>query len=244
MMQNCFLSKIIFAKDFLPQTKNRINAFTLAEVLITLAIIGVVAAMTIPSLINSTKDLELKTAWKKEFSILNQAGISMAADNGGDLVNLFGTVAGQEDTMIDYYSQYLKVTKKCMTGKLATDGCWHKFQKFYKYSGDPYENDWDTLGGLVLNDGTFVALVLNSPTCTHTDTAKDNGCGYITVDVNGFKGPNKVGKDIFGMFLLKNGTVAPYGTQDDAWQISPIGVCDLSVAGTLGWACSYKFLYE
>ena len=49
------------------------NAFTLAEVLITLAIIGVVAAMTMPTLINNTKGAQFKTAYKKALSVLNQA---------------------------------------------------------------------------------------------------------------------------------------------------------------------------
>lgn len=44
---------------------DRKNAFTLAEVLITLGIIGVVAAMTIPTLMNKTNDAELKSAYKK-----------------------------------------------------------------------------------------------------------------------------------------------------------------------------------
>jgi len=51
--------------------KNK-NAFTLAEVLVTLAIIGVVAALTIPSLVTRVQDIQYKTAWKKNYSLLNQ----------------------------------------------------------------------------------------------------------------------------------------------------------------------------
>ncbi len=50
--------------------------FTLAEVLITLGIIGVVAAMTIPTLMQKTNDSEIKSSYKKMMSVLNQA-ISM-----------------------------------------------------------------------------------------------------------------------------------------------------------------------
>lgn len=46
------------------------KGFTLAEVLITLGIIGVVAAMTMPALINATKNAELKTASKKGYSVV------------------------------------------------------------------------------------------------------------------------------------------------------------------------------
>lgn len=56
--------------------------FTLAEVLITLAIIGVVAAMTIPSVIINTNQQEYKTGLKKAVSVLNQAiTMNMALEN-------------------------------------------------------------------------------------------------------------------------------------------------------------------
>lgn len=58
------------------------SGFTLAEVLITLGIIGVVAAMTIPTLMNSTNGAEFKSGFKKIISTLNQAvTMSVAVDN-------------------------------------------------------------------------------------------------------------------------------------------------------------------
>ena len=60
-------------------------AFTLAEVLITLGIIGVIAAITIPNLINNIQERQLKEAWKKEYSVLNQLYQKIANDNGGSI---------------------------------------------------------------------------------------------------------------------------------------------------------------
>ncbi|MBO8430376.1 type II secretion system protein, partial [Spirochaetes bacterium] len=57
-------------------------AFTLAEVLITLGIIGVVAAMTLPSVINKTRNKELHTAFLKTYSELNQIAELFKADYG------------------------------------------------------------------------------------------------------------------------------------------------------------------
>lgn len=54
---------------------NQKNAFTLAEVLITLGIIGVVAAMTMPTLLNSTQGIQYKTAFKKSLSVISQAAV-------------------------------------------------------------------------------------------------------------------------------------------------------------------------
>ena len=67
------------------------GGFTLAEVLITLGIIGVVAAMTMPTLINSTQGAQYKTAYKKALSVLSQAVVMNIALEDYDLSQ---TVAG------------------------------------------------------------------------------------------------------------------------------------------------------
>ena len=61
------------------------RGFTLAEVLITLGIIGVVAAMTMPTLINSTQGAQYKTAFKKSLTVLSQAVVMNIALNDYDL---------------------------------------------------------------------------------------------------------------------------------------------------------------
>ncbi len=73
------------------------GGFTLAEVLITLGIIGVVAAMTMPTLINSTQGAQYKTAFKKSLTVLSQAVVMNIALNDYDLSQV---VAGEnyEDT--------------------------------------------------------------------------------------------------------------------------------------------------
>ena len=55
------------------------EGFTLAEVLITLGIIGVVAAMTIPTLIANTNGAKFRSQFKKTLSTLNQAGLMAQA---------------------------------------------------------------------------------------------------------------------------------------------------------------------
>ena len=61
------------------------GGFTLAEVLITLGIIGVVAAMTMPTLINSTQGAQYRTAFKKSLTVLSQAVVMNIALNDYDL---------------------------------------------------------------------------------------------------------------------------------------------------------------
>ena len=72
--------------------------FTLAEVLITLGIIGVVAAMTIPTLISNTNGAQFKTGFKKALSTLNQAVVMNVALADSD----FASIAGDETADTDY----------------------------------------------------------------------------------------------------------------------------------------------
>ena len=70
---------------------NKKSGFTLAEVLVTLMIIGVIAAMTIPSLMQSTSSQEYKAAFKKAVSMLNQAVTLNYALDGEDASDYTGT---------------------------------------------------------------------------------------------------------------------------------------------------------
>jgi len=95
------------------------NGFTLAEVLITLGIIGIVAAMTIPTLINQTKHAEYVTALKKASSVLSQAHEQIVADNGD-----FASALSNATTSTDFANVFvpkLKVAKNCATQAGTTD---------------------------------------------------------------------------------------------------------------------------
>lgn len=67
------------------------SGFTLAEVLITLAIIGVVAALTIPSLVSLYQKKEMEVAGKRAFSLLSQSVQRAKMDNGNTMINIAGT---------------------------------------------------------------------------------------------------------------------------------------------------------
>ena len=75
------------------------SGFTLAEVLITLGIIGVVAAMTIPTLIANTNGAKFRSQFKKSLSTLNQAGLMAQAQYDFDY-------AGATETCSDGASAY------------------------------------------------------------------------------------------------------------------------------------------
>ncbi|MBP7211578.1 type II secretion system protein [bacterium] len=92
---------------------NRQKAFTLAEVLITLGIIGVVAALTIPTLMAKTKKQQTTVALKKFYSTMSQAIKLSEVDNGDDSewkVDNTQDYSGRTffNTYLDKYIQYTK----------------------------------------------------------------------------------------------------------------------------------------
>ena len=104
------------------------GGFTLAEVLITLGIIGVVAAMTMPTLINSTQGAQYKTAFKKSLSVLSQAVVMNIALNDYDLSQVVagtnaqpgtddaaGTPASGAQTLWDVFHNRLNIVREAST---------------------------------------------------------------------------------------------------------------------------------
>ena len=136
-------------------------AFTLAEVLIALAIIGVIAAMTLPALINKINNAEIVAGVKKYQSLLNQAVTKYAVDNGC-IGNLSACTAfmGDDDTAghttaWNALKPYFNVTKNCGTD--AGQGCFPK-GVMYKYlnGGDRYIVDDQPFAKASLVDGASI----------------------------------------------------------------------------------------
>lgn len=210
------------------------KAFTLAEVLITIGVIGIVAALTIPTLIKNTQDMEFKTAWKKAYSDINQATQKIIEDNGGDLVNLctIGNIY-DNDCFRNAYLNYMSYIQKCDTDSIITQ-CW---------TSEPLgDRSLDTINGsrAILNNGSFIYFNYRDKACADTFFGNIPGgyCGIIQVDVNGYNGPNISGKDIFSMWATKN-KIAPFGTKGITW-----GVTCNPTSNIPGYGCAAKYLYQ
>ena len=190
-------------------------AFTLAEVLITLGIIGIVAAMTLPSLITKYKIHELRTRFQKTNSIVNQAlkytlndlGLSDYSD-----MNLFNLPNGSQASIyVPVYKEYNQVWEKQFKGakKLGRQEIMNNMNHknvsthplFTKtFWGEPA--DWGhlyaTSGNLtptyyLLPDGSLIGQIDAFGTCYASCTI-----ATIFFDTNGpYKGPNRYGYDFF-----------------------------------------------
>ena len=182
------------------------NAFTLAEVLITLAIIGIVAALTIPTLVQNYQTKAWNTA-----SQVFQRKLGEALR----VMNVQGTLAGYTTTeaFVDELSKHIKITRICENDDITT--CFSdtvtwgdeevdmsKVKKAKNFG----QNDWDTNTVAVQFANGVNGVIAYNPDCRQNQFSNDvitvgeNGistdCLAILYDVDGFKNPNTADKDI------------------------------------------------
>ena len=198
----------------------RFDAFTLAEVLITLGIIGVVAAMTMPTLMNQTNGAQYKAAYKKALSAISQGvTLNVALDDVSFADTKIGT-AGTKDANSDGTASVASLLNTRMNivkasdadnsgygtttvggestsnfpGTVSTKVC----QEPGKQPGDTgctiesADVTPDTF--LFFNDGSMFAFkAADAAACTKSAANADNNKAcFGVIDVNGTKGPNKV----------------------------------------------------
>lgn len=216
--------------------------FTLAEVLITLGVIGIVAAMTIPTIVQKTSTLQTVSKLKKGYSTLKSAVDSTIQDQGTP-DNWFDPAApGFDKTSTENMLNYLNLryAKNCGT----TAGCGP--DGFYKYVGG---NNWtpfkiDTnIGKAMLADGSILYALFWSSSCAESFPSS-GWCGSYYLDINGIDSPNQIGVDTFEFRLYKSGLKAA-GTQVDG--LTPFSVsCKtaLTNSATTGNGCTAWVLYN
>lgn len=144
------------------------SGFTLAEVLITLVIIGVIAAMTIPTLLSNTNKQETKTALKKAMSVINQA-ITLNYALTGNEMNITINNVGNLNKFMYSRTSILKYDA-ANKGYFTADGI------AYYFNGTQACPDVSTTIGA---SGTV-------SDANYTDVCK------LTIDVNGDRGPNMI----------------------------------------------------
>lgn len=213
--------------------KNSEFGFSLAEVLITLGIIGVVAALTMPSLIQSYKERETVARVKKFYSMINQAFLLAINENGP--VDEWDFAEVDQETGIntsnkffEYLRPYLKIAKDCGTQSgCISDATYVRLngeaQMAYGTNKAYYK--------VILIDGSYMWMRQVYGTgfhCNVFDGGYENSCGGMWIDVNGKQPPNTIGKDTFSFAILKD-RIMPVKNED----------CAL---GKDGWGCSAYIL--
>lgn len=179
------------------------TAFTLAEVLITLGVIGVVAAITIPGLMTAHKKHVTATKLERAVSVITQA-IRLSENENGQMENWDKTL--DNETFINtYFRPYLTIMQICS----STNPCGYS-STFKTMSGNNnagYSNPFhaDRMGLLTSDSITY----FYSKVTTNVTLSNDQ---MIIIDINGKDKPNTFGKDVF--FFIRNedaDSVIPYG---------------------------------
>ena len=130
----------------------KINGFTLAEVLITLGIIGITAAMTMPVLFNKTQNKELQTAFLKTYSELNQLALLFAAENGVTIpeytagkTGSAGISVSDANLIFSYYKGSTALTSSGQ-GSMDDDGNFIAFYDIHYLNGKNYSGGGNSTG--------------------------------------------------------------------------------------------------
>ena len=199
--------------------KGRRVAFTLAEVLITLGIIGVVSALTLPSVIQKYNETVWINKFKQTYSELSQLFISVIDENGGvfpedicDGITNRKECSGKiANLLIDSKKNIHKVE-------------WQSAITYYHYDIRNKREDMQMYRGgytfLMLNNGAVIGIGYENPIFNADEPQKGVYFPHMFIDLNGKQKPNKLGYDQFLIYLKKyNGkyTISGY----DMWWVSP-----------------------
>ena len=180
------------------KSRNDRFGFTLAEVLITLGIIGVVAALTMPALIVNYQKKQTVAQLKKVYTVLYQAILLSETQNGS---------SEYWDNSLTAYGYFFKYIKPYVKGIQETNYDRNKMVSYKRPNGTietAFTPFYQNAKIFVLNDGSILYLQNN------------NVSSYfgIVVDLNGFRGPNIIGRDVFMFSIPKDDTLhklVPYG---------------------------------
>ncbi|MDE6139089.1 MAG: type II secretion system GspH family protein, partial [Candidatus Gastranaerophilales bacterium] len=117
------LSRFELSPFKLNLSKYTYSGFTLAEVLITLGIIGIVAAMTIPTLMTKIQKQKLEAQLKETYSVIQQV-MKSAEGDGANFQTAFQD--GSNVPMKEWFEEFIQPHLKTETVCYNTPGCWHK----------------------------------------------------------------------------------------------------------------------
>ena len=165
---------------------NKYKAFTLAEVLITLVIIGIVAAFTVPTIIANYRKEEVETRLKKFYTAVRNAWDLEKIDGN----RMYDNVQDRND-IEGWFDE--NIIEKHLAIAAPRHGIYEPIpgrKNSFSYLGGAYQ----------YNDGTFSYL---------TDRIyRENqyACIQIIYDINGQRKPNKIGKDRFKMYFCDGAT--------------------------------------
>lgn len=188
------------------------TAFTLAEVLVTLIIIGVISAMTVPGLKRHAEMEEYAVGCKKAYSTLSNATKMVEMEHGD--VKRWGKLDKQQKNLqkvYDYYSEKMNVIKYCQAN---TTGCWEQSTLLTgENAGNNYGIETNAIS-FTTADGMHWSISGGDPETVGVGDAPD-GSIIVWADINGNKKPNQIGSDVFSFVIDPARGVLPGGSDNE-----------------------------
>ena len=208
--------------------KYAVKAFTLAEILLTLTIIGVVASLTVPSLIQSEQQAQFNAGAWTAFNMFY--GAVQQIQNGTGIVDA-GT--GDHNGLRNQLCSALNCVRTDTIGNIFGGNYYA-----YKYPATVYNMNGNGMSAALLSNG-MIFSVYNYGSCAGNYGV--NACAEIWVDTNGNAGPNMGGEDVVEFFITYNNgfySLIPTTVYGNTCMTNQTGIMD-----ALG-SCTYQRLYN
>lgn len=236
------------------------KAFTLAEVLITLGIIGVVAAITIPSLMENVRNKDLQAQLKKTYSEWNQVSMQFMNENEQSIPDYVAEEYSQNHNAKNFSNELLKYIK----GGKYSDWNWNTKDdngNVGSTDAQPYKT-YNLKGGVSLmkcdagNIYNGMNIDISGKIFSFDDPPKEGFNGpRLCVDLNGSRRPNKFGIDIFSFIFTTDGHIIPEGQphNDNSYNEPSMSGVNANTASALdgndycsGWGltCAYYAIHD
>ncbi len=217
------------------------NGFTLSEVLITIVVIGVIAAIAIPIINSSMLKKDLESKFLKVYSGLNQFSKKFFFNEGISFAEYCLSVA--PSTFMNKFISYYNIS-----GYASKD--------MYATPTEDLDNNYSlkSISGIKSKihgycDNTGFVSDLSGALYKFNDSPSLYNGPVVCVDINGLKGPNRVGYDYFlFVFTMDNKVIPmgmydknnpPYGQKDGSGELFST---ECTKTGNVGWGCAYYAL--
>jgi Tfp pilus assembly protein PilE len=210
-------------------------------------IIGIIAAITVPTIIANAQKNAFKSALKKNYSILQQAfNLERGYFFNGDYLDYnYQHSTSFTEAVFNNIKPHLNIAKIC-GHKYTNDECWQptkakngSYAEFFSENG--HTGFWETYS-FILSDGTAVLMDMWSEGGLKTDLGirknliSNNANIVLLIDVNGPKKPNIVGKDVFAFALTSRG-LTPAGADNNSENCDNLNI-------NYNYDCTAKILKE
>ena len=181
------------------------KGFTLSEVLITLGIIGVISALTLPNLVGNYRSKILMTQLQNTINLVQSAVVKSMEDNA---VENFGNVVSTESARENFMKTYFDPVATCVQSEDEGSGYANCLAKTYT----SFDKTASATGESIVTNRASKAvcgtLTSGATVCVYGPYTDTSAKAVFWIDTNGMEEPNMNGKDLFWFWVRDNGKLA------------------------------------